>query len=247
MRQGRDKTLATAELELRILLLPPILRGAHLGGPKLHAQRLVELWKVGGTDDVPLSMAFRLLDADAIAGAILRTVAAKDYPGDARFWTFPDLTDFLPELYDLCWQAMLDGTLSVEAVKGLHSKRHRAVTPVELPRLRPDWQLSRLCLDERDELVDARVRRAPAEPVQKRWRKRPSREKLKAAMDEIAKAYSPDANPPPVENPPTEETVWAELKACLGPDVTRQDTRDALKDYPLLRRPSGRPRKPTPS
>jgi hypothetical protein len=32
-----------AELKLRILLLPPISRAAHLGGPAIHARRLVQL------------------------------------------------------------------------------------------------------------------------------------------------------------------------------------------------------------
>jgi hypothetical protein len=36
-----------AELELRIALLPPISRGAHLGGPAIHARRLVQLWRGG--------------------------------------------------------------------------------------------------------------------------------------------------------------------------------------------------------
>jgi hypothetical protein len=36
-----------AELELRILMLPPVSRGAHLGGPAIHARRLVQLWRGG--------------------------------------------------------------------------------------------------------------------------------------------------------------------------------------------------------
>ena len=36
-----------AELELRIALLPPIGRAAHLAGPTLHARRLVQLWRGG--------------------------------------------------------------------------------------------------------------------------------------------------------------------------------------------------------
>ena len=56
-------------MRLRIALLPPISRAAHLSGPSLHAERLVALWQ---TDDVPLADAFRLLEIAAIAGAILR-------------------------------------------------------------------------------------------------------------------------------------------------------------------------------
>jgi hypothetical protein len=36
-----------AELELRIALLPPVSRGAHLHGPMIHAQRLAQLWRGG--------------------------------------------------------------------------------------------------------------------------------------------------------------------------------------------------------
>jgi hypothetical protein len=229
-RQNCDKgravaePIALAELGFRILLLPPISRGAHLGGPKLHAQRLVKLWAVDDTDDVPLAQAFRLLNADAVAGAIWRTWAAKDYPGDPRFWTFPNLTDLLPELYELCWLSMLDGTFLVEAIKGLRGKRSRTVAPVELPRLRPDWPLSRLCQGERDEFVDARVRRAPAEPIAKRWRKPPDKDDLKAAMEKIAKDYPEGADPPPLQE------VQEKLKGILG-EATRRLTQSAIEKY----------------
>jgi hypothetical protein len=33
------------ELELRIILLSPISRAAHLGGPAIHARRLVQIWR----------------------------------------------------------------------------------------------------------------------------------------------------------------------------------------------------------
>lgn len=78
-----SKLLPWTELGFNILLLPPISRGAHLDGPLLHAQRLVELWQLDSNDDIPLAQAFRLLDVETIAGAILRTlVAADDYPSD---------------------------------------------------------------------------------------------------------------------------------------------------------------------
>jgi hypothetical protein len=221
-----DYPFALSELWLRLASLPPISRATHLGGPALHARRLVDLWKVDDSDDVPLAQAFRLLDAGAIAGAILRTLAVRDYPGDPRYWTFSDLEDLLPGLQDLCWQGMLDGTLLVEANRG--REKPRAVLPVELQRLQPDWRLSRLCLGERDEFVDVRVRRAPdpVEPAQRR--KRPSRAELKAAMEEIAR----EAARAPA---PTEQEVWNGLKARLG-QVSRQDARGAIAKYaPQLR------------
>src|SRR5262249_4416231 len=87
--------LGAAELELRIALLPPISRGVHLGGPALHARRLVELWRVDDNDDILLAQAFRLLDTSVVEGAIFRTAVAKDYPDDWRYWTLPPLEDLL--------------------------------------------------------------------------------------------------------------------------------------------------------
>jgi hypothetical protein len=70
-----------------------------------------------------------------------------------------------------------------------------------------------------------------------RWHKRPSKVDLKAAMGEIERDY------PPGTRPPAFEIIWVRMKALLGPDVTRQIARDALDDFPHLRRPSGRPSK----
>jgi hypothetical protein len=215
-----------AELELRIALLPPVSRGAHLGGPTIHAERLVELWKIEDGDDVPLEQAFRLLDVKAVARAILRTalMSDNDYPNDPVYWPLPPLNDLLPELHDAAWEALLDGTLLVEAIKGLRGARRRAVLPVELVRLRPDWSLSRLCLGERDEFIAARVRRAPTKPVKSRWREHSPEAVVHEVMHEIAEGYPPGARP-----------AFAEiLKALrghdrLGPEVTRAQAQNALK------------------
>jgi len=43
-------------LAFEIAMLPPISRGAHLDGPRLHAERLVALWR--NDNDVPLAEAF---------------------------------------------------------------------------------------------------------------------------------------------------------------------------------------------
>ena len=113
------------ELELRIALLPPLSRGLHLAGPRVHAERLVALWR--SDDPVPLGEAFRLLvDVDMVAGAILRTIANSEhgYP-DPRHWRFPDLEALLPELRACAWQEILAGRLLVEA-------SGRALTPATL-------------------------------------------------------------------------------------------------------------------
>ena len=230
------------ELELRILLLPPISRSAHLAGPAIHAGRLVELWK--SEDDVPLEQAFRLLDAETVARAIFRTalMSDNDYPNDPVHWPLPPLGDLLPELRDAAWEALLDGKLRIEAIRyawGKAGKGARPVPLVELQRLSPDWQLSRLCRGDHDEYIEARVRRAPAEPSVEPP-KRPPRaalraELLKGAMEEIAQGYPEGARPPAVE-------IEAALKTRL-PWVTRQEAREALAKYaPWLRGERGRPR-----
>jgi hypothetical protein len=269
-----------AELELRIALLPPVSRGAHLGGPTIHARRLVQLWRGGemtadeigqasndelidrytvidngaeakavyaelwaryrarskpimeevgdreddlerawmrlrsiksspgedvmtidavkdclreielatlkepspktprpsdradhwGDDDVPLSQAFRLLGVEEIARAIFRTalMSDHDYPNDPVHWPLPPLSHLLSELHDAVWQALLDGELRIEAIPYERGKLGEAlcvVPPIELERLRPDWELSRLCRGDRDEYVRARVRRTPVTPA----------------------------------------------------------------------------------
>jgi hypothetical protein len=217
--------LALAEVELRIALLPPITRGSHLSGPALYAQQLVELWGISGDDDVPLAQAFRLLDVGEVKGAVLRTLLMGDREcsGDLPHWAFPGFTDLLPELQELSWRAMLDGVLLVEAIKSVRGKRYRAVLPAELPRLSPDWALSRLTFDGCDDFIDVRVRRAPAEPVKKAWRERPNSAAVKNSMEQVAQTYPPDAQPSFSE-------IWNRLKERL-PGVPRGVAHGALKQY----------------
>ena len=67
-----------AELEMQIALLPRLSRGVHLGGPAIHAKRLVEFWKVGDDDDVPLEQSFRLLSVKEVERAIARAALMSD-------------------------------------------------------------------------------------------------------------------------------------------------------------------------
>jgi hypothetical protein len=224
---GMDLPAVLFELELRIALLPSLSRGAHLDGPAFYARQLADLWKVNGNDDIPLAQAFRLLNVEAITEAIYQTLAVQDYPGDSRQWTFPALEGLLPELRALTWRAMLSGALITEAIKGVTGKRYRTVLSAELPRLTPDWDLSRLTLDGRDAFIDVRVQRAPAEPIKKAWGKHPSREDVEDAMDEIAKGYPPAQEYPPKAPRPSFDDIWAALKdRCEG--VTQKQARNAL-------------------
>jgi hypothetical protein len=226
--------LGAVEIELRIALLPPISRGAHLAGPQLHAERLVALWEADGA--VALGEAFRLLDVEAVAG-VLRTVVAGDYDsGDPRHWHFPPFADLLPELREAAWQEALAGRLVLEAIKGITGRRHQPLVPALLPRLIPDWVLSRLTRDGRDEYIDVRVRPMPATAIPRPWQEKPSRDELKDAVEDAAEAYSS-------EDPPLFDEFWAAVK-IRAPGTTQIQMRKALKEQvPRLLRTRGQWRK----
>ncbi|MGO8918014.1 MAG: hypothetical protein ACLQJR_19090 [Stellaceae bacterium] len=207
------------ELEWRIARLPPLSRGLHLAGPRAHAERLVVLWRSDGP--VPLSEAFRLLDADMVAGAILRTIAASEdgYP-DPRHWRFPDLEALLPELRACLWQEIQAGHLLVKADR-------RTLPPKDLARLTADWQLSELCRSGRAEFVGVTARRRPpaASPQQKKQKRHKpiAQDAIKAATMTVAESYPADAKPPFDE-------FWGKLKKLL-PGIPRRTALAALNDY----------------
>jgi hypothetical protein len=218
--------LGAAEIELRVLLLPPISRGER-AGPRLHAERLIECWKAEG--EVPLGETFRLLvDVETVAGVILRATMERDERDDCRrdlrYWHFPPFPDLLPGLREAVWQAALAGRLVLEAIKGVRGKRHHPLAPVLLPRLTPDWELARLVDGGgRDEWIDVRVRRMPATDIARPWQsQKPTRKELEVAARNIAKAY-----PPPAQL--SLKDWWAKLKA-VHPKTSRQQAEDALKE-----------------
>jgi len=226
------EAISLAELAHRILILPPISRGTHFAGPNCgpeqHARRLVELWLVPESDHVLLAEAFRLLDVNAVADAILRSMVELEREGDPRYWTFPTLEELLPKLRELAWQRMLSASLVVEGIKGIRGKRHRSVLPAELPRLTPDWELSRLTQGDRDEFIEVRVQRTSAKPpVKKAWRNKPSNADVRSALAEIAKGYPPDARP-------AEKEILRKVRDHrLGSGATRSQVRAALKTSSL--------------
>jgi hypothetical protein len=237
-RARMAKPIPPFELSLQIALLPPLSRGEHLAGPRLHAQRLVELWQVAADDDVPLAEAFRLLDMEAVEGAIWRVTVARERKHDPRYWTFPEIEELLPKLRELAWQRMLAGTLLVEANKGLRGKRYRTVLSTELPRLVPDWRLSRLMLSGRDEFIDVHVQRAPMESTKKAWRKSYADDELKTATEAVAQTCGPGEQP-------SFGDFWKALQRTLK-GVTRRQAQHALRKFaPRLRgRPGYRSTKP---
>jgi hypothetical protein len=222
-----------AEIELRIALLPPISGGVHLAGPRLHAERLTALWKADGS--VPLGEVFRLLDAEAIAGVILQAAVECD-GGDPRHWHPPPFADLLAPLREAAWREVLAGRLVLEAIKGITGRRHQPLVPALLPRLTPDWKLSRLTRDGRDEYIDVRIRPMPATDISRPWQEKPSRDELKAAVEDAAEAYSSD-------DPPLFDEFWAAVK-IRAPGITQIQMRKALKkQVPHLHRKRGQTRK----
>ena len=212
--------LPLAEIEFQLAALPPISRGAHLAGPKLHAERLIAAWKADGA--VALADAYQLLDVKTVAGVILRTVMAGDYDQDPSYWHFPPVADLLPPLREVAWQKILAGEFVLEAIKGVTGRQHRPLVPALLPRLTPDWELSRLIRDGRDEYIEVRVRPMPATDIPRPWQEKPSREDAEAAARDIAKAY-----PQPAQL--SFKEFLAELKKRLGPNVTKRLALEVLE------------------
>jgi hypothetical protein len=100
-----------------------------------------------------------------------------------------------------------------------------------LPRLTPDYELSRLTTDGHDVFVDVRVGRVP--PIKKAWRERPHDRDVGAAMDDIAKGLTPGARL-------SDSDALKALRGRLGVSVTRGQARNALKKYPNIRFQRGR-------
>src|SRR5215471_14156326 len=209
------------DLEFLMLLLPRlprVSRAAHLAGAALHARALIDLWRLNGEADVPLTLAFRLLDdVETVEGAIARAAEEDGFPGGADTWGIPNAWTLLIGLRACCWQAICDGTLLVEAIKGLRGTKHRTVLPAELQHLVPDWILSRFLRNGRNEFVDVRVRRAPPELAQ---------DAIRAAVEKIARPYRlPGARHPSLAE------FQEQLSAELGVDVSRGMAQVALQTY----------------
>jgi hypothetical protein len=148
---------------------------------------------------------------------------ANEYEGDPRHWVFPPLADLLPPLRALAWQEALAGKFVLEGIKGITGRRHYPLTPALLPRLTPDWELSRLLRDGRDEYIDVRIRSMPAAALPRPWQGgKPSRNEIKAAVEDAAEAYSS-------ENPPPFDEFWTAVK-IRAPRTTQIQMRKALKE-----------------
>src|SRR5215471_9208170 len=149
------------DLEFLTLLLPRlprVSRAAHLAGAALHARALIDLWRLDGeADTVPLALAFRLLDVKTVERAFSRAAASDGFPGGADSWGVPNAWSLLIELRACCWQAICSGVLQVEAIKGLRGTKPRTVLSAELRGQVPDWILSRILRNGRDEFVDVCV------------------------------------------------------------------------------------------
>ena len=78
------------------------------------------------------------------------------------------------------------------------------------------------------------VRRPPGEPVKRTWREKPSDEAVETAILDFAKGYSTGAYP-------SEDEFLGAARGRLGPEVTRQQVRDALNLHPHLKGRRGYP------
>jgi hypothetical protein len=235
-------TLAPAELALRIALLPPISRGVFaMEAARQFSAQLIELWRKVD-DDVALGGVYRLLDAETVAGVVLRILAETEGT-DPRYWTLPDLDALLPALRAEAWEEIMAGRLLVEAVK---AGQHQTLAPVLLRQLVPDWQWSSV-----GEFTDARVRRLPetgrvaeagvisgnlsvaldavtssAAGTVAAKQKRPSwlslRSAIKVAVGNIVEAH---------REPLPFNEFWPALNDALGQHVPRSIARKAQKTF----------------
>jgi hypothetical protein len=218
------------EIAAAIAFLEPISRGVHLAGPRLHAERLVELWRAEGP--VPLAQAFRLLNVSAVEGAIWQTMNAIGEFGNSRHWQFPEIEQLLPALRDLVWQEILAGRLVTEAItdKG----RSCALVPAKLQFLEPDWPDSRLRREGRLEFASAEVKRPQPAAVPLR----------QASEAEIGRCIAKIVKEWPGAKPPEEDDLLKMVKAKLGAGVQRSRLRAAKKtNAPQWVLPRGRPSK----
>ena len=269
--------LPLAEIEARLMLLDllePISRGTHLAGPRsgprLYAEHLVEAWKADGA--VTLGAAYQLLDVKMVAGVILRAVAAEDYDqDDPSYWPFPPVADLLAPLREVAWQEILAGNLVLEAIPGVTGREHRPLAVTELPRLAPDFELSRLTRDGRDEFIDVRVHPMSATDIPPSPDAAASQGNLAATETgdsaSLAGAVRWIATPParpqgvpeaalrnalldivdrhPAGSPPLdEESLHKEVERLLEATVARDRFLAARKEVaPHFKLPVGRPRK----
>ena len=239
------------ELEVRLALLPLISRGTHLAGPRLHAERLVELWAADGP--VPLAEAFRLLPVEAVAGVLLRVLVTGAHdlgddwakrPRGASHWSFPPVRDLLPGLYELIWSEALAGRLVVTAIALDEEGERVTVFHERLLALDPDWERSRLYLDGRTVWVAVQVEpiatAAPAVVPAPRKREFISEKKIKAAVARFVKSVTDEEENKP--SGPREFHIG--LEKHLGAELGQKRAAKALKTYaPQWYVPPGRLRK----
>ena len=177
-----------------------------------------------------LAEAFRLLSTETVTGVVLRALAEIEGT-DPRYWSLPALDTLLLKLRTAVWQQAIDAQLLLEAVPA-NGSRHRALSPLDLPFLIPDFSDSRLLHNGRAVYAEVRVRQSPA-PV-KRWREEPSPADIKNALDSILSTN------PGMTGGALETAVYNHFDGR----VPRETVRAAIKQHAqktIIRR--GRPRK----
>jgi hypothetical protein len=229
--------LGLAEIVLRLETTPRISCGVMAGDAARHYGEWLR--EILGDPDVTVALgeAYRLLDAEALAGTVLRWFAGRDN-SIAGTWDCPNFEAVLPELRTLAWHEALANRLRVTGLSGPLRKRRQTYAPEQLAALQPDFGCDQLRFEGRVAIVAVQIEPAspaetaampvPAQPPQTTSAPKPvSAAALTACVEAIAKEWT-RSQPPALEG---ELLPLVRARLGAGVSVTRKRVRDAVKDH----------------
>jgi hypothetical protein len=201
---------------------------------KAYAAELYALYASAGPE--PLNDAYRLLDVDNLAAAVLSLLGLADASG--QFYRLPGWYRLQSRLQKLTWDLMLCERLVVTGISADNPvKGKRFAIPADRLRLlEPDWKKATLQAHGRVHVCDVMVDR-PALTAQKPVRQEVSEAELRRRIQNIVEKWPPDKAPP----------SGNQFQALVDPErtVARDRIRAARKDHAPAHwlRPRGRPRR----